>query len=249
MRQNIVYHSPTGGHNVHINGRFPNALIERNQMYGGVGSCLGLQMGLSRSTIQDNTCHTVVSAAIWLLNYYQNTNPDIRCYDQNYNVFRNNTIVEDGRNWISADANDVSQPAYRVSDECAQGAGTHDMGHNTFEGNIFVHWCASPAVCPSGLGPVLMYDGPSATKWLSTDTWRNNILFNISAPQSIARINGKFVDWDWFTNTANVPQSSGNRNADPKFTAADPSWFQSGARWNLTPSSGAQGRAAAEPAR
>jgi hypothetical protein len=238
IRGSLFYHT-SGGHNIHINGRFPNARIESNLLYGNAGDCLGLQMGVSGSTIQNNVCFTVVSAAIWLIDYFQNTNPSIQCYDQNNNVIRYNTFIADGRSYSAiAGGNDGSEPVYRVTDQCAQNRGSHDLGHNTFEGNIFVHWCSSSAVCPSGSGPVLMYDGPASVDWLKSDTWKNNVLFNIGSPAAIAQVNGALHDWKWFTDGKSVPLAAGNVNVDPKFTAADPAWSKSGASWNLVPMDG-----------
>jgi hypothetical protein len=234
---NIIADSPAGGHNLHINGRFPNALVENNTFYGAIGNCLALQMGVSNSLFQNNTCHTAVSAAIWLIDYHQTSNPSIGCYNQNYNTFRNNTFIADGQSWNSAiNGNDGSQPVYRVTDQCAQNPGTHDLGHNAFENNIFVHWCSTAAKCPYGFGPVLIYDGPQGPAWLKTDTWRNNLLWNVGNDSAIVTIGGMKHDWSWFASPENAPLASGNIEADPKFVAADPAWSKSGAQWNLKPS-------------
>jgi hypothetical protein len=95
---NLLYNT-TGIHNLHLNGRFPGALIEGNTFYGAIGDCLALQMGVSGSTVQNNICHTVVSAAIWLIDYFETSDPSIGCYDQNYNLVRNNTFIDDGQSW------------------------------------------------------------------------------------------------------------------------------------------------------
>jgi hypothetical protein len=231
---NLLYNT-TGIHNLHLNGRFPNALVEGNTFYGAIGDCIALQMGVSGSLIQNNTCHTVVSAAIWLIDYWENSNPSIACYDQNYNVIRNNTFIDDGQSWnLTASGNDGSEPTYRVSDDCAQNPGSHDLGHNTFDSNIFVHWCTGN--CPYGHGPVIMYDGTSGAGWLATDTWMNNIIWNEDS--NVITVNGVGESWAYFTSPANVPLGSGNVNGSPLFVAANPAWADLPNNWNLSLISG-----------
>jgi uncharacterized protein (TIGR03437 family) len=232
FRNNIIADSPAGGHNLHINGRFPNALVDSNEFYGGIGDCLGLQMGVNNSLFQNNFCHTVVSAAIWLIDYSQNSNASIQCHNQNYNVFRNNTFIDDGQSWNQGvNGNDGTQPVYRVTDQCAAtdyGPDfTHDLGHNTFDSNIFVHWCSFNCA-----GHVVQYDGAAAAGWLGTDTWRNNVLWNVNASANIIQVNGAHHDWSWFSNPSNVP-GSGNVNANPMFIAANPTWAAQPNNWNL----------------
>ena len=230
VQGNIIADSPGGGHNLHMNGRFPNALVDSNQFYGAIGNCLGLQMGVSNSVFQNNTCHSTVSAAIWLIDYSETSNGAIACYNQNFNVFRNNTFIEDGQTWnLSISGNDGSQPVYRATDDCAQNPGTHDLGHNTFDSNIFVHWCGQNCG-----GPVAMYDGAAGAGWVKTDTWRNNVIWNVEAPGNIIGVNGVTHNWSWFTTAANVPGAVGNLNANPLFVAANPTWASQPLMWNLT---------------
>ena len=239
---NLLYDT-TGIHNLHLNGRFPSALIEGNTFYGAIGDCLALQMGVSGSTIQNNICHTVVSAAIWLIDYFETSDPSIGCYDQNYNLVRNNTFIDDGQSWnLTASGNDGSQPVYRVSDSCAQNPGTHDLGHNTFDSNIFIHWCSGN--CPYGHGPVLMYDGPSGAGWLATDNWRNNILADVDAAGRIANVDNS--DLSWSALASQMSSDSGNNiDGDPLFLAANPAWSMQPDMWNpdVEPQSPAAGLA------
>jgi hypothetical protein len=190
VQGNIIADGPAGGHNLHMNGRFPNALVDSNQFYGAIGDCLGLQMGVNHSMFSNNTCHQVVSAAIWLIDYSQNSNASIQCHNQNFNTFRNNVFTDDGQTWnVKINGNDGTQPVYRVTDACAAtdyGSDfTHDLGHNTFDSNTFVHHCAF--ACS---GYISVYDGTAGTGWLSTDTWTNNVLTNLDLSANQFLING-----------------------------------------------------------
>ena len=54
---------------------------------------------------------------------------------------------------------------------------SHDLGHNTYDNNIFM------AACPSSLNNMQMqYDtdgnGAGGASWLGTDIWRNNLFFS-----------------------------------------------------------------------
>ena len=235
FRHNIVYKAGQGGgHNLHLNGRFPNALIQGNILYADLNQCIGIQNGVNHSTFENNICFTTANAPIFILDYYQNSNADIQSYDQNYNVFRNNTFYYDGTNYQTG-ATACNQYAFWVRDESA-GSGslsnptnaTHDLGHNTFDNNTFYTGC-------TGSSAAMRYDsdynGNGGTKWLATDTWRNNAIYAAGGGYGSAfMLVGNYANTSYAPMTFAQFQSGNlggatNSQSNPTLVAVNPAWY------------------------
>jgi len=242
FRNNIVYKAGMGGgHNLHMNGRFPNAYVGGNIFYQDLNQCIGMQMGINHSLFENNICFTSASTSIFILDYYQSSNSAIQAYDQNYNTFRNNTFYFDGMAYNTG-ANDCSQYPLWVTDQSG-GSGSlsnptnasHDLGHNTYDNNIFYN------ACPSG-SALLRYDtdynGAGGAAWLSTDTYRNNIFYNVGTLWS-----GFFLSYNYAqsaSTTLSFPQFEGthlggatNAQANPMLAAVNPAWYNTAQNFNL----------------
>jgi hypothetical protein len=240
IRNNIIYAAGEGGgHNIHLNGRFPNATVSGNIMYQALNSCLGLQMGVSHSLFENNICFTTSGHSPIFLYDYQDSNPLIKPYDQNYNTFRNNTFYYDGA-YYHAGYVACDQRAYWVRD--GSDAGGHDLGHNTFDNNIFF------TACTDGSSSALRYDtdagGAGGQKWLATDTWRNNIIATATRySDGFVRIGNlkqdAFINMTYAQFDAAIAAGKGtNLQSNPMFAAANPNWFKSPQLFDLRTRSG-----------
>ena len=182
VQNNILYNAAWD--NFHFNGKCDSCTLSGNIMYsanmgagGGAGNAT-FQEGWNHGLIQNNIIFNS-SAYGLIFDDYHDGQPDIVAYDQSYNVIRNNTFVHTGRD---ASGQDLSSNGFTVAAVINEDSSTHDMGHNTWDNNIFVEMAAG------GSGNAIMrYQMLSGdANWLSTDTWRNNILYanNGAAPLS-----------------------------------------------------------------
>jgi hypothetical protein len=236
-----------------------NILVDSNLIYG-CSKAINNQSGISQSTFQNNIMHTN-GGYMFTFNTYASTfsSNKWQCKDQNFNIIRNNVFFMDGQSY---DVNRVSLNAADAPIQVIDGGGPDpggclaavghvpDMGHNTYDNNIIVHNCGTNCVqgappTPSIAGPLFWYSSSidshaSASAWLTSDTFRNNILKNFDVSSKIIRVGlGPFQPCSWFTNTANVPGASGNLcDTDPQFVAANPTWSTSPGLWNLGVRSG-----------
>ena len=242
FRNNIVYKAGMGGgHNLHLNGRFPNAYVGGNIFYQDLNQCIGMQMGINHSLFENNVCFTSAAASIFILDYYQSSNSVIQAYDQNYNTFRNNTFYYDGMSYNTG-GNDCSQYPLWVTDQSG-GSGslanptnaTHDLGHNTYDNNIFYN------ACPSG-SALLRYDtdynGGGGAAWLSTDTYRNNIFYYTGNLWS-----GFFLSYNYSQSASTTKTfaqfesshlgGATNSQANPMLAAVNPAWYNAAQSFDL----------------
>jgi hypothetical protein len=228
IRNNIIYGAGAGGgHNIHLNGRFTNAVVSGNIMYQSLNSCLGLQEGVNHSRFENNVCFTTSGHSPIFVYDYQDGNPLIKPYDQNYNTFRNNTFYYDGAyfntGYIACD-----QRVYWARDDSK--AGGHDLGHNIFDNNIFY------TACTNGSSSALRYDtdieGNGGKTWLATDTWRNNIIATAASyGDGFVRIGNykqdSFSNMTYSEFDAAIAAGKGsNLQSNPQFVAANPNWFK-----------------------
>ncbi len=242
---------------MHVNGPMTNIAIDSNMVYGCAKS-FTIQSGVSKSVFQNNTAFTVGQG--FTLNDYTTayqTN-QWQCSDQNYNLIRNNTFVLDSQNLGYPTNSDGGHPVFMIADDLTNGgclAATGrmpDLGHNTYEGNVLVHYCG--AYCypygggtpsPTRAGPIIRYSTPGdsayGVAWMKSDTWRNNVFKNLDVSSRIIDPLGNrgYKDCAWFNDTANIPLGSGNLcDNDPLLTAIDPVWKNSPELWNLRVKSG-----------
>jgi hypothetical protein len=254
FRNNIVYKAGQGGgHNLHLNGRFPNAYVGGNIFYADLNQCIGMQMGINHSMFENNICFTSANPPVFIYDYYQNTNSNIQAYDQNYNTFRNNTFYYDGTNYYSG-VTTCGQFPFWVRDDSAGGGSlsnptnaSHDLGHNTYDNNIFYTGCTGSA---AALRYDSDYNGHGGTEWLATDTWRNNVIYSVGGGYG-----GGFLLIGNYRNTGLKPMTfaqfqsanlggSTNLQSNPVLAAVNPAWYNAAANFDLrfqtgSPASGA----------
>jgi hypothetical protein len=239
---------------IHMNGPMTNITVDSNLVYG-CSKGLSIQSGIAHSTIQNNVVHTNARYLLTLNDYASSySSQQWQCNDENYNAIRNNTFFEDAQSFdLTRNSIDAGSTAIYVADDnsgggCNTAIGhVPDMGHNTYDNNVFVHSCATNcystgSVNPLYAGPIVRYassvdSGASAATWISTDIWRNNVLKNFD-------VNTRIIDPGTATNqncawfTANVPGSGNVCDSDPTFTAANPLWSTAPSSWNLNVQSG-----------
>jgi hypothetical protein len=175
-RNNILYNASWD--NFHFNGVCDGCTLAGNIMYsantngGGGAANIAFQEGWNHGWIENNIIFN--SSAYGLsFNDYDDPQPMIKPYNQNYNTIRNNTFVHTGRD---ASGQDLSMNGFSVVSVINNSttAGL-DLGHNTWDNNIFVEMA-------TGGGPynaIVHYQQNQASdpNWLATDIWRNNILY------------------------------------------------------------------------
>jgi hypothetical protein len=194
IRGNLLYHSGAAGHGLQHNGRVTNLVVEGNIIHGNPNSCMSFLQGVSHSLIQNNVCFGNNHSAI---GFFNEPSPEktIQQYDQNYNVVRNNTFVVNG--------SDHTQPVLMVRQD-TPGAPRKDLGHNTYQGNVFYVATGAPA---------FIYD---SIENLKTDTFKDNVIYTSG---SAAIVEGVKRDWKWVRDT--VPGFTRNLTVDPGFVAID----------------------------
>jgi hypothetical protein len=232
---------------IHLNGPMTGLLVDSNLVYG-CGNGFNFQSGVNHSTIQNNVIHTSAVATFEFDDYSstgtESDNP-WQCNSENFNLVLNNTIFMDGQVYASNGmSHDSGWPSIEVADfapsggtTCQHAGITPDMGHNTYANNILAHSCGTN--CVSYAGPVLRYlayTNPTATAWLDSDTYTNNIFNNFDTSTLIIDPlgNNSPQNCSWFTDTSNAPLASGTLCAsNPIFVAANPQWNLLPANWNL----------------
>ncbi len=208
---NLIYNAAE--HGFQHNGRVTNLIVENNIIHGNTDGCISLLEGVSHSSIQNNVCFNNGRSALIFWNYHSSDNT-IQQYDQNYNTIRHNTFYINGHDLNG----DGVHPAVLVDSQNPDRE-PRDMGHNTYEANVFCVVTGAPVIRYRVLGH------------LQTDTYRNNIMYT-NGP---AKVNaaGSSHDWEWFLGLGTL--ITGNISTDPRFVAADPSWYKEPDRFDLRP--------------
>lgn len=223
---------------LHINGPMTSVMVDSNLMYG-CSKGINNQDGLSHSTVQNNIIHTN-AGNLFLISSYCNgcaTTETWQCKDQNYNIIRNNTFYEDGQSWNPSGATpDSGNATLFVGDDgtCQAAIGyTPDIGNNTFDNNIWYHYCGPGLTdCSTYIGPVFRF--PNGLTFLSTETFNNNVIRNVDDATTVIDPVGAFntaQPCSYFV--ANTLGGSNQCNVEPNFVAGNPAWSLSGATWNL----------------
>ena len=213
VRGNLIYSAAE--HGFQHNGRVTNLIVENNIIHSNTDGCITLLEGVSHSSIQNNVCFNNGRAALIFWSY-QSSDNTIRQYDQNYNTIRHNTFYINSRD-LSADGVS-SHPAILVDVQNPDSV-PRDLGHNTYEANVFSVVTGAPVIQYRVLGH------------LQTDTYRNNVMYtNGPAPVNVA---GSIHNWEWFLGLGAL--ITGNVSTDPRFAAADPSWYKEPDRFDLRP--------------
>ena len=138
VQNNILYNASWD--NFHFNGKCDGCMLSGNVMYsanmgeGGGSGNISLQQGWNHGTVQNNIIFNS-SAYGLVIGDYHDGQPTIVAYDQNYNVIRNNTFVHTGRD---ASGQDLSGNGFTVAVAINEDFAPHDLGHNTWDNNIFV---------------------------------------------------------------------------------------------------------------
>jgi hypothetical protein len=133
---------------------------------------------------------------------------------------------------------------------------THDLGHNTFDNNIFVTNCPAGANANAQIEIDTDINGGGGLAWLQTDTFRNNIIYNAGPATSFLTVNSYTGATTYNTSgeasytfaqfESNLGTGAGtNLQSDPLFTAANPSWTGSPQNFNLQLQAGSPARGAA----
>jgi hypothetical protein len=241
------------------NGRLDNLVVEQNIIYGtSSGMGIALYNGTSHSRILSNLLFNN-NGGIHFSNYdaadcYTVSATGVCAHPQNGNLIANNVFyVGNMSGNITA-----TGPALQVDDAstgCPTPAGgctpAHQggLGDNTYANNIFVSNNSGyrPVYFPLsmiGVGSSGTCQLDPADTTLSSTIFKNNILLgpgssnvvsvcpsgSVGAPvgKSIAQLNAGL--WSVL--------SGGNLNADPGFTSAAPSYYNSPGSFNFTPVKG-----------
>jgi len=239
VQNNILYNAAWD--NFHFNGLCNSCMLSGNIMFsanlsagGGAGN-VALQEGWNHSTVQNNIIFNASASAVQVFDYDDDQAPVILPYDQNYNVFRNNTFVHTGQDW-SGQTLEGYEPISIINGS-AQTSPLLDLGHNTYDNNVFVEMAPklgfNAAVVRYG------YFSSSDLNWLSTDTWRNNILYAANGVPPLSIGIGTIPpneDWSYFA--ANALVFTNNSQANPLLLAANNAWYNSPQAWNLQVAAG-----------
>ena len=118
---------------------------------------------------------------------------------------------------------------------------SHDLGHNTYDNNIFM------AACPSSLNNMQMqYDtdgnGAGGASWLGTDIWRNNLFFStntgggyyhgfLELGQFDQGVTPTYRTYAQFLSAAGM--AANNAQGNPLLVAANPAWYNTVQLFNL----------------
>jgi hypothetical protein len=272
IRNNIIAKAGVGGgHNIHLNGQHPNAYVGGNIMYGALNEALGLQQAVNHSLFENNIVFTTTQSPVFFFDYGDQSDPDIIARDQNYNVFRNNTFYYDGGDYDTA-SSDCTQEIMRFSDlsgsTCVKNGGTcsgltctggtggacnysnptnasHDLGHNTFDGNIMVIGCPGAHAAEAAVRFDTDINGGGGLAWLQTDTFRNNIIYLNGTYKYGFLIVNDFDDSQNYLDSTSVSYTFAqfesqlaaglgtNLQLDPMLVAANPSWYNAPQSFNL----------------
>jgi hypothetical protein len=235
VRNNILYNAAWD--NFHFNGVCDNCTLSGNIMYsanmapnGGAANA-AFQEGWNHGLIENNVIFNS-SAYGLLIHDYDDGQASIKPYNQNYNTIRNNTFIHTGRDASGQDLSTNSFTVVAIIKESRQSSPPVDLGHNTYDNNIFVE-------AAKGGGPtnaIVRYQRNQAgdPNWLATDTWRNNVFYaaNGAAPLSIGiGAVPPTQTWTYFSSQAAV--FTGNLQADPKLAAMGAEWFKAPQKFNL----------------
>jgi hypothetical protein len=235
VRNNILYNA--NWDNFHFNGVCDNCSLSGNIMHSanmaqnGGSANIALQQGWDQGLIENNIIFNSSAYGV-LINDYDDSQPIIKPYNQNYNTIRNNTFVHTGRDASGQDLSGNYFTTVAIINNSGQTSPPLDLGHNTYDNNIFVE----AAVGGGAANAIVRYQRNQAgdPNWIATDTWRNNLLYasNGAAPLSIGIGNiPPDQSWAYFSSQAAV--FAGNSQAAPMFIAMDPSWYNAPRRFNL----------------
>ena len=127
---------------------------------------------------------------------------------------------------------------------------SHDLGHQTIDNNVFYTNCAGGAgLAPCAIDLDTDINGAGGVGWLSTSTWRNNLLYspnsygiNYMTNETYSQANtgccGLGTNASYATFVNNVWTASGNSQANPTLTALNYNWYILPQNFNLIPLSG-----------
>ena len=233
VQNNILYNAAWD--NFHFNGPCNSCMLSGNIMYsanlaaGGGSGNVALQEGWNHSTVQNNIIFNASASAVQVYDYDDSQAPVILPYDQNYNVFRNNTFIHTGQDW-SGQALEGYTPISIINGS-AQTSPLLDLGHNTYDNNVFVEMAATVAYNAAVVR--YGYYSSSDLNWLSTDTWRNNILYAANgAPPLAIGIGTTPPTQDWSYFGANALVFTDNSQANPLLLGANDAWYNAPQNWN-----------------
>ena len=114
---------------------------------------------------------------------------------------------------------------------------SHDLGHQTIDNNVFYTNCAGGAgLAPCAIDLDTDINGAGGVGWLSTSTWRNNLLYspnsygiNYMTNETYSQANtgccGLGTNASYATFVSNVGTASGNSQANPTLTALNYNWY------------------------
>ena len=237
VRRNLMYKNCYNG--IQVNGRFNNVILEQNVSYNNESnSGFAFLSGVSHSTVRSNVTFNNNSVGITVFDYddfcgYDPTGP---CpYDQSYNLFENNTVYQTGFDPMTGQPLG-SQTAFSIVNSSSNKA--VDIGHNTFNNNTLVTYS------PEGAGtfgyPMFRYDETAAP---ATSQFNNNLFFSTQGSPGTYNnvIQTKTGSTATYYTCATATAASGTAlgsftncsNADPKFVAASPSYWNSPSLFNL----------------
>ena len=243
IQNNVLYNAARD--NIHFNGTCTSCTVQGNVMYsanmvsGGGSANLTFQDGWNHGLVQNNIIFNSSAYGFLIDNYTDSTGCCVP-HPENYNVIRNNTIIHSG---YDATGQNLSGDAFTAVAVMNESASTEDMGHNTWDNNIL--WDMGTSV--DAIVRYQMLSGDA--NWLSTDIWRNNIMYASggAAPLSIGT---GYVppqqNWSYFSSSAAT--FTNNSQANPLLQAANATWYNAPQNWNLATQAGSPAIGAGLPA-
>jgi chitodextrinase len=235
VRNNLLYNASWD--NFHFNGLCDGCTLAGNIMYsanltqGGGSANIALQQGWNHGFIQNNV---VFNSSAWGLTFndYDDPQPAIKPYNQNYNIISNNTFIHTGRDASGQDLSASGFAPIAIINNSVQTSPALDLGHNTYDNNIIVEMAAGGG----SYDALVHYQKNQAgdPNWLATDAWQNNILYasNGAAPLAFG-VGSQPPAQTWAYFSSNAGTFTNNSQVNPNLVASNPAWFNAPQNWDL----------------
>lgn len=244
IRRNIFFQNNWSG--MHWNGRCTSCAIEQNISYSNRLSGISIQMGFQNGFVRSNLVFNNLSQAIEMSNYDgtgvatchpQGSNATCP-YDQTGNLFENNTIYSTGKDWLGEDGTsnptgiEIGYQGVCTSVDCL----ATSFGNNTFRNNIIAPWGNHnnvPAFMFLDNAGVAGGCGTNCQSWAKSAVFNSNVSFQTDGLGGTGMFRFGTVYTCAAAIAASYPVTGLCSVADPKFSAANPTYWNSIASFNF----------------
>lgn len=199
IRGCLIYRN--GGQGIQHNGRVKNLTIENNVIHSNGQAGVQFMQGVCKSTVRNNLIFNNAKQGICLYKYVS-TDRGIAIFDQNDNIFEDNTIWVGTRDWQDQYPT-ATYPAIAFNDP-TEGKQSH-MIRNAFRRNILV----------VSEGPAVHFYQP---RFADQTVFEGNLIHRQSGPEAVVLHGDKSYPFDQLARLG--ADFKDNRYADPRFAAA-----------------------------